>query len=314
MLETIRIENFRCLKSVEVPLRPLTVLIGPNDSGKSAFLAALNYLVNGPNVGRWTDHWRSDPQVPVSIVGFTQTGTVKVTDRAAPDNESVFETLRPLQLFHFPSQGAVMQWQGHNDEQGPPTFSGSGEGVPTLLDYLLRRNRKQFFAAVDAMRALIPGLEDVEIATPSPAERRLDLVIEHGLRIPADLASSGVRLLLVFVALAYHPSPPKTILLEEPETGVHPRRLADVLRLLREITEGKHGGPAQVILTTHSPYLLDLVDLNREKVVVFRRLEDGSRTAQAADPERLKRFLEEFMLGEVWFNQGEEGLVARSSS
>jgi len=118
--------------------------------------------------------------------------------------------------------------------------------------------------------------------------------------------------MLFFVALAYHPTPPKLILLEEPENGVHPRRLADIVRLLREITQGKHGNhAAQIVLTTHSPYLLDFVDLEQDQVLVFRREDDGSRTAEPADRERLKNYLDEFMLGEVWFNEGEAGLVGR---
>ena len=131
--------------------------------------------------------------------------------------------------------------------------------------------------------------------------------------MPADRASAGVRLLLFFVALAYHPSPPKLILLEEPETGVHPTRLSEIMGLLRDITKGKHGGHAsQIILTTHSPYLLDSANLEADQILVFRREEDGSRTATPADAERLRTFLDEFLLGEVWFNQGEEGLISRA--
>jgi predicted ATP-dependent endonuclease of OLD family len=84
--------------------------------------------------------------------------------------------------------------------------------------------------------------------------------------------------------------------------------------LLHEITRGVHANhAAQVVLTTHSPHLLDFVDLNTDQVLVFSRQEDGSRTAEPADTERLKTFLDEFMLGEVWYNKGEEGLVARKS-
>jgi predicted ATPase len=118
--------------------------------------------------------------------------------------------------------------------------------------------------------------------------------------------------LIVFVALAYHPRPPRLILIEEPENGIHPRRLKDVVDLLREIAAGEHGGnSAQVIITTHSPYLLDMVNLEKEQVLVFRRNADGGRTAAPADEERLKIFLDEFKLGEVWFNRGEEGLIAK---
>lgn len=127
-------------------------------------------------------------------------------------------------------------------------------------------------------------------------------------------ASAGVQLLLFFVALAYHPRPPRTILLEEPENGIHSGRLADVIRLLRELTKGKYGGTrAQVVLTTHSPHLLDLIDLDQDQVLVFRRNDDGSRTAEPVDAERLKTYLDEFMLGEVWFNEQEEGLIKRGA-
>ncbi len=120
-------------------------------------------------------------------------------------------------------------------------------------------------------------------------------------------------MLLFFVALAFHPCPPRLILLEEPENGVHPKRLSDVIQLLRRVTKGELGASAaQVVLTTHSPYLLDLVDLAQDQVLVFRRNDDGSRSAQPADASRLKTFLDEFLLGEVWFNEGEAGLVSKT--
>jgi predicted ATP-dependent endonuclease of OLD family len=68
---------------------------------------------------------------------------------------------------------------------------------------------------------------------------------------------------------------------------------------------------AQIILTTHSPHLLDYVDLTQDQVLVFHRNEDGSRGAQPVDAERLKTFLDEFMLGEVWYNEGEAGLTGK---
>jgi len=99
--------------------------------------------------------------------------------------------------------------------------------------------------------------------------------------VPAALASVGVKLLLFVVSLVHHPSPPRIVLLEEPENGVHPRRLGEIMSLLHEVTQGKYGDhPAQVILTTHSPYLLDHVDLETDQVLVFSRERDGSRTAQ----------------------------------
>lgn len=181
-----------------------------------------------------------------------------------------------------------------------------------MLDYLLRRDRARFHGVVQAMRARVPGLEDINVSTPDLNTRRVDLLTDSGLELPADAASAGVRIMLFFMTLTFHPSPPGLILLEEPENSVHPKRLADIVQTLRDITKGVHcGHPAQVILATHSPYLLDHVNLDEDQVLVFRRNDDGSRTAEPVDSQRLKAFLDDFMLGEVWFNEGEEGLVKR---
>ena len=314
MLQKVIFKNFRCLRDVTVPLRPLTVLIGPNDSGKSAFLTGLRYLSGELSVGKF-DFWRFQSKTKISLTVSGTSGNLQIERkgneivRLEPPGDN---PLLPTVLYQLPSQGVPMTSGGYSDEGEPPEIGTEGTSIPALLDYLLRRDRERFFAVVKVMRDLVDGLEEIEIGTPQPDRRRVDLVIEKGLRIPADQTSVGVRLLLFFVALAYHPRPPKLILLEEPENGVHPKRLSDVMRLLREITQGAHADhAAQVVLATHSPHLLDYVDIDRDQVLVFRRDDDGSRTAEPADAERLKNFLDEFMLGEVWYNEGEAGLVGR---
>ncbi len=312
MLRRLVAKNFRCFRSVDVPLRPLTVLVGPNDSGKSAFLDCLQRLSVNLSVDD-SIHWRFDPNRSVEISGDADEGSVRF---GHPPNHEGWPApfLHPTGLFCLPPHGVAMESPGYPDEKGAQPLGYDGSGVPSLLDYLLRRDQKRFFDMVDAVRKLVPGLDELGIATPKSETRRLDLVIENGLRIPAAQASSGVRLLLFFISLAFHPSPPKLILLEEPENGIHPKRLADIVRLLREVSQGVHGGnAAQVVLTTHSPYLLDHIDLETDQVLVFRRNDDGTRSAEPVDVSRLKNFLDEFMLGEVWFNEEEKGLIAQQA-
>ena len=307
MLSEIYISNFRGLRRLDAPLNPLTILIGQNDTGKSSFLAAINSLSTGDLDA--ADVWRRDRTKLISIEGETEGGRILIDSKAG---RSQIPELFPTSFYQLPVQGVVMHSPGYGDQHGPPQLEHDGRGVSALLDFLLRRDRPRFFAIIDALKASIRGLKDIGISTPDAASRRLDLILDDGFSIPADQASAGVRLMLFFVALAYHPSPPRLILLEEPETGVHPKRLAEIMGLLRDITKGKHGSHAsQIILTTHSPYLLDSANLEEDQVLVFRREEDGSRTAETADAERLRTFLDEFLLGEVWFNQGEEGLVSR---
>ena len=223
----------------------------------------------------------------------------------------VLQVLSPLESYVLPSSGVPMDSQGLGAGRIPSPGEGGGN-VAAVLDALLRSDRKRFDQIEEVIREHLPGVEAVHIETPEPSHRRVDLVFQGGVKMPANMASTGVRLMIFFITLAYHPMPPRLILLEEPENGVHPKRLAQIVSLLREITEGKHGNhAAQIILTTHSPYLLDSVIPDKDQVIVFRRNDNGDRVAEAVDQERLREFMDEFMLGEIWFNQGEEGLIKR---
>lgn len=292
MIEQVTIRNFRALKDVSVELRPLTVLVGPNDSGKSSFLQAIKMGVSGGFEQR--DRWRGveSPDVHIS------------TANAAPVG---------IETFQLPAEGIDMLSPGATDQGSPgaPPLHETGRNLAAFLDHLLRKDRRRFDQIQAALRDFVPGLEEININTPSPHERAVAVTIEGGFEIPGQRLSTGVRLLFFFVALAHHPNPPDVVLIEEPENGVHPRRLHDIVALLRRLTTGElTGKPVQVIMTTHSPYLLDHIKLPDDQVIVFRRETDGRRSATEADAAHLTAFLGEFMLGEVWFNQGEDGLLA----
>jgi predicted ATPase len=293
VIRQVKIANFRSLKQVDVELRPLTVLVGPNDSGKTSFLEAI--FIRRTGKFQPDDAWRHSK-------------TPEVTLRKA---DATFEG--SVEIFKLPSEGIPMESGGVADQpQAPqaPQLHVTGNNLAAFIDYLLRKDRRRFDQIQEVLRKLVPGFEEIRITTPSPATRAISLSIEGGFEIPGHRVSTGVRMLCFFVALSHHPNPPDVVLIDEPENGVHPKRLKDIVELLRSLTEGKVGSKAvQVILTTHSPYLLDQIRLPQDQVIVFRREQDGRRTATEADEKRLKAFLDEFMLGEVWFNQGEEGLL-----
>jgi AAA domain, putative AbiEii toxin, Type IV TA system/AAA ATPase domain len=320
VLSRVRIERYRALGLVDVALKPITVLIGKNDSGKTSFLHALAAFASWRGISG-DDFWRRQPQ-NIDMRGWLDTGASTTfsfhpqrSNQAlqGTDYPTVYPDISPVGYFRLSIDGIPTDEQGSPDSPHAPTLNENGSGLATLLDYLLRRDRPRFDQIQKAARDHIPGVEEILIATPQPMTRRIDLKIDNGLILPAASASTGVRLILFFIALVFHPTPPKIVLLEEPETGVHPARLKEIIELLRAISKGEHGAnPAQVVLTTHSPHLLDHIDLNTDQVLVFRRQTDGQRTAQAVDAEGLKVFLDEFALGEIWFNQGEEGLLPKN--
>ena len=312
MLTHILIEHFRCFAKVDVPLRPLTVLIGPNDSGKSTFLEAIHTLATSRSLAPH-DNSPYGPAAPVLIQGMCGPASVRHPHQGQPTARARF--LLSAARFFLPAGGVPVEAQASQDGSGAPALHGTGGALPTLLDYLVRTDRKRFDRIEQALCDAIPDVTAINLFAPQNISRRIDVVIRDDFTVAGERTSGGLRLMLFFIALAYHPTPPGLILIEEPENGVHPKRLKEIVELLRSVTEGKHGDrKTQVVLSTHSPYLLDHIDPEKDQVLVFGRNDDGSRSVKPIDHEGLKVFLDDFMLGEVWYNEGEEGLLEPEDS
>lgn len=317
MIQRIKIENYRCFRSLDVELKPFNVLIGPNNTGKSNFLKVLNGIPRFSIIPpREDEFYRFDSTLAPSIELSTTDGVKslskpKIQTSLHPDQASFLNQILPTRYFDVPKLVLPMQSEGAKASTDVAEIvKTDGKNLAALLDYMLRKERKLFFELVEALKTMIPGLEDIDIETPTPQTRMVNLMLDGGFQMPASLASMGVRLMIFFATFAFHPTPPKLILIEEPETGVHPLRLARIMELLRGISTGAMGRrPAQIVLTTHSPYLLDCVDLEIDNVLVFQRDADGSRSAKPMNNERLKKYTDEFMLGEFWFNGGDEILT-----
>ena len=119
----------------------------------------------------------------------------------------------------------------------------------------------------------------------------------------ANRLSDGTIRYLCLLAILCHPNPPPLICIEEPEVGLHPDMLRDVARLLLEASER-----TQLIVTTHSDILIDALSGDPESVVVCERDFDAGTTFRRLSAKKLRLWLEEFSLGEIW-RSGEIGGV-----
>lgn len=116
--------------------------------------------------------------------------------------------------------------------------------------------------------------------------------------IPATRLSDGTLRYLFLLALLLDPTPPPLICIEEPEIGLHPDMMSTIADLLVEASER-----TQLIVTTHSEALVS--SLPPESVLVCERDDRGTHLRRL-NPERLKKWLENYSLGELW-SMGEIG-------
>jgi len=78
--------------------------------------------------------------------------------------------------------------------------------------------------------------------------------------------SDGTLRLICLLAILLQPAPPTLVCIEEPETGMHP----DSIRMLAELL-AEASTRTQLIVTTHSPTLIDALSDQPESVIVCER-------------------------------------------
>jgi len=149
------------------------------------------------------------------------------------------------------------------DRMRQPAFPGqtvlgdSGENLPTVLkDICADERRKKTLAGWT--QALTPmDVEDFDFpADPTTGRVQLVLVERNGNRVSAYAASDGTLRFLSMLAALLGTNPARLYVFEEIDNGIHPSRQ----QLLIDLIEGQTAkGNYQVVTTTHSPDLIELV-------------------------------------------------------
>ena len=150
---------------------------------------------------------------------------------------------------------------------------------------------------VRAMEYVLPYARDLQAALTSELERKAYLQLtESDFKVPGWMLSTGTLRVLALLATLRHPNPPPLVVVEEIENGLDPR---SIHLLVEEIRTAVLSGVTQVVLTTHSPYLLDLLKLD-QLVLVARSSAGEPRFFRPADNAKLAEWSREFAPGRLY--------------
>ena len=152
-----------------------------------------------------------------------------------------------------------------------------GEELAAFLNTLRALEPRQFEAVEKALRMLMPQMDGIEVDVSDLGEVELRLR-EGGVAIPARVLSEGTLRVLGLLALVGVRSPPALVGFEEPENGIHPRRIELIAELLRTRADL---GQTQYIVTTHSPLLPDRMP--DDSLLVVRRIDGRTRIDSFSD-------------------------------
>ena len=144
-----------------------------------------------------------------------------------------------------------------------------GEELAAFLNTLRALDEPQFRGVEQALHMMIPSITGIQVDVNSLGEVELRLR-EGETLIPARVVSEGTLRILGLLALAGAKEPPALVGFEEPENGVHPRRLQLIAAMLQTRAEDDE---TQMIVTTHSPLLVNLIP---DRYLYVCRKRDGS--------------------------------------
>ena len=173
--------------------------------------------------------------------------------------------------------------------QNDSSVLDDASNIASFLQTCLNKHRKYFNIITDELKKVLPIFEEIIIEniesekeeTPISKKVKVERIelpqIKIGFRdfaeriIWAEDLSEGALYFLALLCIIHQPEPPKLLMLEEPERSIHPRRIKEVIDLIRKLSEEKD---IQVIMTTHSPLVVDLFEDEPECIHVFE-MKDG---------------------------------------
>src|SRR5579875_2985059 len=256
MIEAIEFTNFKALRKTTLPLAPFTLLLGPNGSGKTSVLQALQGIA-------------TDAAATQAVLAATQAGlplhahlnwascrSVTAEDRAPTeiklrlrrDEQSIIAVshweggLDPLAFNHangtklplFDAQvDVLLDWLGRMQvyaldfsaiaqpaQVNARPLQRNGAGLAAVLDDLKDNYPDRWELLLAEMRRWLPEYDHILFDKPQAGSKAIVLRTKKGgHRIPASALSQGTLVALALLTLAYVPSPPSLIGLEEVDRG-----------------------------------------------------------------------------------------------
>jgi predicted ATPase len=126
-----------------------------------------------------------------------------------------------------------------------------GGDIAAFYWTLKRKSPEQFRNLEKTLQSIVPTVEGIDVEVTQEGRLRLK-VREHGVEYSAKVVSEGTLRLLAIMAILSPLNSASVVGFEEPENGVHPRRLKLIADLLQNASKNR-----QVIVNTHSPKLPD---------------------------------------------------------
>lgn len=265
--------------------------------GRNGYRITLEPTVDNRLIFQREETYFSRQFTQIMPLGVAHQEAYLIQDRK-PVSTYVLPALKNWRLYHFHDTSTTAAVKGLHLSNDNLRLKPDAANLAAFLARLYTEFPSEYKRIVETTRLAAPFFGDFVIRDPLPRDVELEWTQQGAPDTPyrAHVLSDGTLRFICLTALLLQPwhLQPDTILIDEPELGLHPYAINLLAEMLKQVT---NTGFRQVIVSTQSVELLN--SFAPEDVVVVGR-EEGASTFRRLNEDALKDWLEDYTLGELW--------------
>lgn len=212
------------------------------------------------------------------------------------------EIRRYVESWQFLSMNTFLMGDPHSQKKtsGPITLHKDGRNIAEFLLSIRDKDIEVYKGILETLQYVLPYAKDLQPQITQELEKMVYLQLsEQDFKLPGWMLSTGTLKILALLAVFRHPEPSPLIVIEELENGLDPRTIHLVITEIRNYIDNKKG---QVLITSHSPYLLD--QLHISQIVFVERKDEKVSLSRPADDEEVMEWSKKFAPGQLYTQKG----------
>lgn len=208
----------------------------------------------------------------------------------------VYDAISSWQIYHFHDTSATAAMRHYEIIQDNKVLRFDASNIAPYLLRLSNDHADVYHEILDSLRLVMPFFEAFNLDVVAFGEKRKVNLSwrQKGSDYPMQpyhFSDGSIRFICLATALL-QPNPPSTIIIDEPELGLHPSAISILAELIQDAARR-----TQIIVATQSPNLIDYFNL--EDVIVVNR-KDGASTFERLHEKDFNVWLETYSVGELW--------------
>ena len=215
--------------------------------------------------------------------------------------EYTYNSIKNWKIYHFHDTSKFAPMRRECDVNHGDILAADAGNIAAFLYRLKSEFPAEYNKIVNAVQLVVPFFYDFILKPNFNEMIRLNWqqvgLNDYPMR-PSQLSDGSMRFICLATALL-QPQPPATIIIDEPELGLHPEAIGILAELIKLAS-----AHTQVILATQSPLLLDQFSI--EDIIVAKR-KNGASTFARLNEQDYTAWLEDYSVGELWIKNVIQG-------